>query len=216
MAELLHAIILWVENLITQLGYPGLALAMFLETVFPPIPSEAIMPFAGLLARRGVFSLGGVIVAASVGAVLGALVLYAVGRWVEERVLFILVARHGRWVGLSEDNLRQALRAFDRHGLLAVFIGRLLPGLRSVISLPAGMARMRLSTFIFMSTLGTVAWNSLLAWLGWALGDQWEVALQWIARYEEITIIVVVLAGAAYVGWRLYRRGADAPPSALA
>ncbi len=216
MTELLQTIVAWVEGLITQLGYPGLAFAMFLETVFPPIPSEAIMPFAGVLARQGVFSLWGVVASASVGALIGALVLYAIGRWVEDRMLFTVVGRYGRWIGISEDNLRQGLRVFDRYGVLAVFVCRLLPGLRSVISVPAGMARMRLSTFVAISALGTAAWNSLLAGLGWALGDQWKTAIEWIARYEDMVIIAVLLAVAGYVGWRLYRRRTDSTPSALA
>lgn len=216
MTELLQTIVAWVEGLITQLGYPGLAFAMFLETVFPPIPSEAIMPFAGVLARQGVFSLWGVIVAATVGALIGALVLYAIGRWVEDRLLLMAVGRYGRWFGVSEDNLRQGLRVFDRYGVLAVFVCRLLPGLRSVISVPAGMARMRLSTFVAISAFGTAAWNSLLAGLGWALGDQWKTAIEWIARYEDMVIIALVLAAAGYIGWRLYRRRTDSTPSALA
>ncbi len=139
MTDILSALIAWVEWVITEAGYPGLVLAMLLETVFPPIPSEAILPFAGVLTRRGVFDLWGVVTAATIGSVAGAGLLYALGRWVEDHILIRAVRRYGRWIGLTEAALERALNAFERHGWAAVFLGRLLPGLRSFISIPAGM-----------------------------------------------------------------------------
>ena len=108
MTDILRAILAWVEWVIAEAGYPGLALAMLLETVFPPIPSEAILPFAGVLARRGTFDLAGIVVAATLGSVAGALILYGVGRWVEDHVVVALVRRYGRWIGLSEATLARA------------------------------------------------------------------------------------------------------------
>ncbi len=212
---LLQMILAWVEAMITQAGYPGLVLAMVIETVFPPVPSEAILPFAGILARRGVFDLWGVIVAATLGSVLGALILYVAGRWAEEHILLGLVQRYGRWIGLSEPLFLRVLAVFDRHGALAVFVGRLLPGLRSFISIPAGMAPMRLSIFLAATALGSSLWNSLFTLLGWWLGDHWEDAIAWVAVYEEAILLVAVVAFVAYAVWSWVRRIAPkAPPSA--
>ncbi|MBL8094821.1 MAG: DedA family protein [Anaerolineales bacterium] len=218
MTEILSALIAWVEWVITEAGYPGLVLAMLLETVFPPIPSEAILPFAGVLTRRGVFDLWGVVIAATIGSVAGAGLLYALGRWVEDHILITAVRRYGRWIGLTEAALERALNAFERHGWVAVFLGRLLPGLRSFISIPAGMARMKLSTFLAATTLGSALWNTVFAALGWALGDHWESALHWLALYEEAILLVAAGLVVIYALWRLTRRATDtgAPPSAPA
>lgn len=216
MADILRAILAWVEWVIAEAGYPGLALAMLLETVFPPIPSEAILPFAGVLARRGTFDLAGIVVAATLGSVAGALILYGVGRWVEDHVVVALVRRYGRWIGLSEATLARALTAFQRHGLVAVFVGRLLPGLRSIISIPAGMARLRMSTFLLVTALGSGLWNALFAFAGWYLGEHWEAALKWVAVYEEAALVLVIAIAAAVIGWALRNRPTGAPPAAPA
>lgn len=216
MSDLLRDIVGWVERVITEVGYPGLALAMFLETVFPPIPSEIILPFAGVLARRGELDPAGVVVAATVGSLAGAGALYAIGHWVEDHVLIGLVRRYGRWVGLTERGFLRALAAFERHGVAAVFFGRLLPGLRSIISLPAGMSRMRIAAFVLATVAGSAVWNALFGGLGWFFGEHWEAALTWIALYEEVVLVGLGVALAAYGGWWLFRRGrgAGAPPTA--
>jgi len=214
MTDVLRTILAWVEALITDMGYLGLVIAMMLEAVVPPVPSEAILPFAGILARQGVFDLWGVIAAATVGSVLGALVLYGLGRWAEEHILLGIVRRHGRWVGLTEAMLLRALAAFDRHGVLAVLIGRLFPGLRSFISIPAGMAPMRLSSFLAATALGSTLWNGLFAVLGWWLGDHWEDMLVWVALYEEAIVIVTVLGTIIYAMWWTVRRFVTQTPTA--
>ncbi len=216
MSEWLRVIVGWVERVITEAGYPGLAFAMFLETVFPPIPSEVILPFAGMLARRGELDPAGVVAAATIGSLAGAGALYAIGRWVEDHMLIGLVRRYGRWIGLTERAFLRALTVFERHGVAAVFLGRLLPGLRSIISLPAGMSHMRILAFVLATVAGSAVWNALFGGLGWFFGEHWEAALTWIEIYEEAVLIGLGLALAAYAGWWLYRRGrgAGAPPSA--
>ncbi len=214
MTGLLEQLRSWIEYLIAALGYGGIALVMALESVFPPIPSELVMPFAGFLvacqttpeiskACEGAqFSLWGVTAAGTVGAVAGALVLYYLGYWTGEARLRPFVQRFGRWFFFSEADLDTSLAYFDRHGKPAVFFGRLVPLIRSLISLPAGLRRMHLPTFLVMTTLGSALWSGGLAFLGLTLGNRWEEVIGWLARYQNI---VFVLFGLAISFW-LFRK----------
>jgi len=164
----------WIQNTMTSLGYPGVALLMFLENVFPPIPSELIMPLAGFTASRGELSFVGVVLAGSLGSLLGQLPLYYLGRWVGEEKLVAWADRYGKWLTVSGDDIRRADDWFDRHGHKTVFFARLVPGLRSLISIPAGLSEMCLVTFLVYSALGTGLWALLLAALGGLLGENYE------------------------------------------
>jgi membrane protein DedA with SNARE-associated domain len=220
MAELLEQLAHFSERVIEQLGYPGIALVMLLETVFPPLPSEVIMPFAGFLVSRGRLDGVGAVAAGTLGAVLGALMLYYAGRWAEDHVIVGFVRRYGRWLTLSEQDLLNALKIFDRHGDAIVFLGRLLPGVRSLISVPAGMDHMRLGRFLVFTTLGSALWNAALAYAGYWLGDRWETILELVERYEEVVFVGLGLPALAALGahlwhWRRTRsKPTDAPPEA--
>ena len=196
----------WVLDIMQQLGYAGVVLLMFLENVFPPIPSEIIMPAAGFAAARGELSLTGVIIAGGVGSVLGAVVLYYVGRLLNEERLIALTDRYGKWLLISSDDIRQADDWFDRHGPKIVFFGRLLPGVRSLLSIPAGMANMPMGQFLLYTSLGTTLWSGLLAVAGYQLGANYEQIEGWIAPISQIILGICILLAVIFILRRVQKR----------
>jgi membrane protein DedA with SNARE-associated domain len=193
----------WIQQLMTSLGYPGVALLMFLENVFPPIPSELVMPLAGFTAGTGELSFVGVVIAGAVGSLLGQLPLYYLGRWVGEDKLVVWADRYGKWLTVSGDEVKKADDWFDRHGPKAVFFARLVPGLRSLISIPAGLSDMRLLPFLLYSALGTTLWALLLAGAGALLGENYQVVDTYLGPAG-----LVILGGTlvAAVIWIMRRR----------
>ncbi|MEZ5364258.1 MAG: DedA family protein [Bryobacterales bacterium] len=165
----------WVEQIITRLGYIGVALLTAAENLFPPLPSEVILPLAGFAAARGELSIAGTIAAGAAGSLLGTSAYYFAGYLVSERRLKEWTLSYGGWTGIDDRDLDRARRWFERYGHWAILICRCVPGLRTVISLPAGMNRMRLGPFLFYSSVGTLLWTALLtlggAWLEIATGE---------------------------------------------
>jgi membrane protein DedA with SNARE-associated domain len=206
LSQFLDWLATFATNVIDALGYPGIAFLIFLENLFPPIPSEAILPLAGFLAGQGRMVLPAVIVAATIGAVAGALVLYGVGAWFGDHRLRWLVNRYGKWVAFSEADLDLANGWFDRHGGKAVLLCRLLPIVRSIISVPAGLRRMPLPVFILYTALGAGLWNSALVLGGWWLGENWEEVGHYVSYLEYPVLIAAVLAVAWYVWKRILSR----------
>lgn len=192
----------WITGFITEYGYGALVALMLLENLFPPIPSELIMPFAGYVAARGDLHPAGVVAAGSAGSLLGAVAWYAVGYWVGIDRLKRFAARHGRWITLSAEEVDQAQRWFARFGGIAVGVGRLIPAVRSIISVPAGVAQMRLDRFLLWSTIGTTAWSALLVMLGYQLGTRFSEVERWLS---PVSWAIVLSALAVYV-YRLVRR----------
>lgn len=191
----------WIIGFIEQYGYLGVAALMMLENVFPPIPSELIMPFAGYVGARGTLSPWGVLLAGVAGSIAGTLPWYWLGRRVGRERVLRLVARYGRWLTVSTDDVVCAEHWFQRWGVHSVLLGRLVPAVRSVISLPAGIEAMPLATFLFWSTLGTTVWTALLLGLGFVLEDRYEQVARFV---DPISTAVVVGCVAVYV-WRLIR-----------
>ncbi|WP_027132606.1 DedA family protein [Geminicoccus roseus] len=183
----------WITNLVEHTGYAGIALLMLAENVFPPIPSELIMPLAGFAAERGQFSIAGVVLAGTVGSVLGALFWYYLGRWMGLRRLRGWAERRGRWLTISPDEVDRSKAWFDRHAGMAVFIGRLVPAVRTLISVPAGIARMPLGWFLLYSTVGTGVWTALLAGAGYVLGSQYELVQGWLNPVSNVVAAGLVL-----------------------
>jgi membrane protein DedA with SNARE-associated domain len=188
----------WVIRLIDGTGYLGVFLLMLLETVFPPIPSEVIMPVAGLRAANGPMTIGGVVAAGTAGAMAGNLFWYLVARWVGVRRLKKFIDRRGRWLALDWCDVEKIEKLFGRFGSWIVLVARMLPTARTMISVPAGFLRMHLASFFLWSAFGTAVWSGLLALAGYGLGMQF-------GRVEEIVgpvssgIIGLILLG--YV-WR--------------
>lgn len=183
----------WITHLLDQLGYVGIALLMFLENVFPPIPSELIMPLAGFDAARGDMNVYLVILSGSVGSLAGATFWYAVGRWIGEDRLKHFASRHGRLLTLSAGEVERVNRWFDAHNEKAVLLGRLVPAVRTLISVPAGIFEMPLSKFLIYSTIGTVAWTALLTFAGYMLGNRYQLVETWINPVSNVVVAAIVL-----------------------
>ncbi|WP_026370374.1 DedA family protein [Kallotenue papyrolyticum] len=198
----------WIEQLITTLGYAGIALLMFVANFIPFFPSDLIMPFAGFVASQGKLSLLGVTLAGTLGSVAGQLPLYYLGRWLGSRPLPAWLQRHGRWFGFTPQALARAQRWFDKHGALAVLICRLIPTMRALISLPAGMARMALGRFMLYSTIGIGLWTLLVTALGFSLGRHYTKAAGYL---ETLTVVALALLLALAGAWWLTRRQSRQP-----
>ena len=186
-------------DVIVSIGEIGVGLLTFVETVIPPIPSEIVLSLSGYLAERGRMSLLGVIVAATLGGVLGALLLYALGAWLGETRAKMLLAKLPL-VDLTD--METASGWFQRHGPSVVFFGRFVPIVRSLVSLPAGAQRMQLWRFVGLTTLGSVIWNTLLIGAGYLLGTQYD-RIEGYLRYLDY---LVVLAVVVVVGWLIIRK----------
>jgi membrane protein DedA with SNARE-associated domain len=193
----------WIIQLIERFSYGGIALLMALENVFPPIPSELIMPFAGFVAARGDLSPVGVVLAGAAGSLAGTLPWYWLGRKIGRERLGHWVERHGRWFTMSTQDLERAEQWLERHGGAAVLFGRLVPAVRSVISMPAGVTRMPMASFLLWSSAGTLVWTSALAALGFALESQYERIAEYLDIVTKVVLGAIVLA---YV-WRVLRFG---------
>jgi membrane protein DedA with SNARE-associated domain len=197
----------WVQDVIEQLGYLGVALLVVLENVFPPIPSEIVLPFAGFVAQRGSDSVVLMILAATVGSVIGALIMYWIAAVIGDERLHAFTRKFGKWVQIREADLTRAEEWFDRHAVSAVLVGRCVPLIRSVVSIPAGFRRMKLVPYIAYTFLGSLVWNIALVGAGAMLGENWERVEPVVATFQwlVIVLIVAVVARLAYVVYRRRR-----------
>lgn len=193
----------WIQNLMDSMGYLGILLLMILENVFPPIPSELIMPSAGFAAARGDMTLGMVILMGTLGSVIGTLPLYYIGRAFGEDKLVAWADKHGKWLTLSGKDIKKADDWFDRHGAGAVLFGRMVPGIRSLLSLPAGMSEMPLPKFLTYSAIGSALWSAALAYAGYALGENYDRVEQYVGPASKI-ILGLLVVGAVF--WFVRRR----------
>ena len=196
----------WVQDVIERLGAIGVALLVILENVFPPIPSEIVLPFAGFVAQRGDGSVVLMIVAATAGAVVGALILYYVAALIGPVRLGAFIAKFGRWFGVKPADLARAEQWFDRHAVAAVLLGRCVPLIRSVVSVPAGFRRMPLVPFIAYTALGSAVWNTALIGAGAALGNQWENVEPYVAILQWLVIAAIALFLTWFVYGKIRRR----------
>jgi membrane protein DedA with SNARE-associated domain len=203
MAEFLEQMRIWVEQVILTLGYFGIALVMFIENIFPPIPSEVVMPFAGSLVAKGELTFSGVLISGTIGAVVGATAIYYLGVWLEASKIRTWFGKYGRFLLMSEADFDQAMATFDKNGKKMVLAGRVIPTIRSLISLPAGLEEMRVPTFLLYTSLGTVVWNIILAYGGFLLGQNWEAILAWVRRYETAIWVGLAILTVYFVYRRL-------------
>ena len=202
--EQLNTVAQWAVSLMESLGGPGAGLAIALENLFPPLPSEIILPLAGFTASRGTFGLAEVLLWTTLGSVVGALVLYALGAWFGRDRLRWIVAR----VPLMRvADVDRAEAWFARHGAKAVFVGRMIPLFRSLISIPAGIERMPLGRFTLLTTAGSAIWNTVFVLAGYVLGENWGLVEQYADILQKVVIVTVVIAVVGFVVVRL-RRGA--------
>jgi membrane protein DedA with SNARE-associated domain len=193
-------------------GYAAIFAAMFLENLFPPIPSELIMPLGGFYVQQGQLSLIPVVLAGLLGTVLGALPWYGVGRLVNEERIEHWLSRHGRWIGISPQELNRSRTWFSRHGTALVFWGRLVPGIRTLISVPAGIEMMPMVPFLIWTTAGSLIWTLLLTVAGMLLGEGYSNVELWIepvARVIKVVLVLAVLAAGAWLGLRIWKKRQD-------
>ena len=186
----------WIIGTITDLGYLGIFLLMLVEAVFPPIPSELIIPFAGFSAAEGNLDFLGVVVAATLGSLAGMIPWYLVGRLFGLDRVRRLADRHGRWFTLNADEIDRAAIWFVRYGPLIVLFGRLLPIIRTLISIPAGLAGMPVLPFVLYSALGMLLWNTVLVSAGYILHEHYHLVEAWI---DPLTLVVLGAVVALYV-----------------
>ncbi|MEV7198163.1 DedA family protein [Streptomyces sp. NPDC093510] len=190
----------WAAGLVDTLGGPGAGLAIALENLFPPLPSEVILPLTGFAAGQGVISLASALFWTTLGSVVGAAALYGIGAWFgRERM-------HALWARLplvKTSDLERTEAWFAKHGTKAVLLGRMVPIFRSLISVPAGVERMRLPLFLALTTLGSLVWNSVLVMAGYWLGDQWDAVETYVGLLSKAVLILVVGAVAVYVAVRV-------------
>jgi membrane protein DedA with SNARE-associated domain len=194
----------WVTSVIETLGYPGLTVLVALENIFPPIPSELILPLAGFLTGQNRFSFPLVLVATTLGSLLGALLLYGIGMAAGQRGVRRLFERYGHLALLTPDDLARAERWFDRYGPVAVFVGRLIPVVRSLVSIPAGYRRMPIGQFLLLTGFGSVLWNGALVTLGWILGENWHQVEDYVGWLQYLVVAALVFLILRFV-WK--RRG---------
>lgn len=188
----------WIVRMVEQTGYLGVALLMFAENLFPPIPSELILPLAGFTAARGDMSLPLVVAAGTAGALAGALFWYVIGRWVGSDRLKHWAEHHGRWLTIAPDEVDRASAHFREHGGRAVLIGRMIPAVRTLISIPAGVTGMALTPFLLYTALGTVIWTTFLATAGYLLEDRYQQVAGWLNPVSNIVAVGIAL-------WYAYR-----------
>ncbi|MEV3991002.1 DedA family protein [Streptomyces sp. NPDC049837] len=194
----------WINSLMDTLGAPGAGLAIALENLFPPLPSEVILPLAGFASASGRIDLIAALLWTTAGSVMGALALYGVGALLgRERT--IAVASRLPLVKVADIERTEAW--FGRHGTKAVFFGRMVPVFRSLISVPAGVERMPLPVFLGLTTLGSAIWNTVFVLAGYALGDNWEQVTQYVSLYSKVVLVVAAGAVMAFVGVRILRPG---------
>ena len=209
----------WVQDVINQFGYLGVALLVVIENVFPPIPSEIVLPFAGFVAQQGASAVNatagaaqsdttvvGMMIAATVGSVVGALILYFVSAAIGPERLRQFVERFGKWFGVKSSDLVRAEEWFDRRSVVAVLVGRCVPLIRSIVSIPAGFRRMKLMSFVVLTAIGSAVWNIALIGAGAVLGDQWERVGEYVGVFQWLVIAAVLLLLVRFVVSRLKNR----------
>jgi len=195
LASLLSSLSQFALDIISSLDYGGIVAVMAIENVFPPIPSEVVMPFAGYLVAQGQFNLVIAILMGTLGSVIGAIFWYLFGLWGNELIIRNFFRKFGKYLFVSENDLDKSLEYFKGRGELIIFTGRLIPIIRSLISIPAGLAKMSWSKFLLFTTLGTSIWTVILTIAGKILGENWEIVGGWLKKYEYFVLTVLTIAG---------------------
>lgn len=195
----------WIINFMEEFGYIGVFLLICLENLFPPIPSELILTFGGFMTFQTNLTVIGVITVATAGSVAGAIILYWLGALIGVRRIEKIVDRWGHILRVKKEDVEKADQWFQKYGYWTVFICRLIPILRSLISIPAGMARMNFWIFLFFTTTGSIIWNSILVGLGAKVGDNWESIIEYMDVYSNIAYVIIGLVGIVVIVY-LFRR----------
>ncbi|MCD7036175.1 DedA family protein [Metabacillus sp. GX 13764] len=196
----------FITHFMEQYGYAGIFLIIALENIFPPIPSEVILPFGGFMTTNSNLSLIGVIIASTAGSIAGAVILYWIGRVLSVERLEKIVDKYGHILRIKKKDIHRADKWFDKYGPWTVLFCRMIPLVRSLISIPAGMSGMNLKVFLLFSTIGTLIWNTLLISLGAALGDSWSTIVNAIGVYSKVVYVILAFILVAVFIWYTKRK----------
>lgn len=196
----------WITDIMEQFGYLGIFLLMCLENVFPPIPSELILPFGGFMTTTSELSVLGVIFAATGGSILGAIILYGIGLLLDVERLLKIVDKWGKLLHVKQQDILKADEWFDKHGYWTVLFCRMIPFIRSMISIPAGMSNMKFFIFLFFTSVGTLIWNSLLVGAGALLGQSWEKVLYYMGIYSNIIYVIFAILAVAILFYFILKK----------
>ncbi|WP_160036982.1 DedA family protein [Paenibacillus sp. An7] len=199
----------WITSFMEQFGYIGIALIIALENVFPPIPSEIVLPFGGFMTTYTSLTVFWVIVAATIGSVVGAVILYGVGLLLDVERLEKIVDRWGHILRIKKEDIHKADAWFDKYGYWTVLFCRMIPLVRSLISIPAGMSNMKFGLFLVYTTIGTLIWNTILVLVGATLGSNWHEITDFIGVYSNFAYAIIAIAGIAFLIW-FFRRNKKA------
>ena len=194
----------YIIEIMDKFGYIGTFLLILLENVFPPIPSEVILTFGGFMTTSTSMTVIGTIIAATIGSLLGAVILYYIGHILNRERLDVIVKKYGHILRLKVSDLDKADAWFEKYGYRTIFFCRMVPILRSLISIPAGMAEMKFNLFLLYTTLGTLIWNTALVTAGAMLGENWEKVLEFMDVYSNIAYGAIFIAIAGFIGYKLY------------
>ncbi|WP_035051838.1 DedA family protein [Carnobacterium pleistocenium] len=196
----------WIQGIMEQFGYIGVFLLIMVENLFPPIPSEIILTFGGFMTTSTNLTIWGVILASTLGSMIGAMILYGIGLLLDVKRLEKIVDRWGHILRLTRDDIHKADKWFDKYGIWTVFFCRFVPLIRSLISLPAGMSNMNFGLFLFFTTIGSLIWNTVLIYLGAAVGSQWEVIVHYMDIYSNIAYALMAIAIVVFIFWFIKKR----------
>ena len=206
LGNLLDSLKIWVEGIISTGGYPGLYFVMFLENLFPPIPSEVVLPLAGSLSLTGRFTIPLITIVGMFGSLTGAFLFYAVGKWLGEVRVRGFIGKFGKYALLSVEDFDKSIGWLAKYDDWVTFFSRMVPIVRSLISIPAGIASMNLAKFSFYTILGTALWSLILSYAGRLLGEQWPVITDFINTYQNIVLAVGLFALTAFITNRLVKK----------
>jgi membrane protein DedA with SNARE-associated domain len=181
----------WIIDFMEEFGYLGIFLMIALENIFPPIPSEIVLSFGGFMTTQSDLTVTGVVISSTLGAVVGAIILFYIGRLLDVERLERIVERWGHLLRTDKEDIHKANAWFHRYGIWTVFFCRMVPIVRSLISIPAGMAKMNFPLFLLFTTVGSLIWNMVLVNLGAALGASWSKVLEYMSVYQDIVIVIV-------------------------
>lgn len=198
----------WITAVMENYGYAGIFFLILIENIFPPIPSEIVLTVGGFMTTTAAMTIPGVIAASTAGSVSGAVILYYLGRWLSVEKLEGLVESHGKWLRIKKQDLYKADAWFDRYGVWTVFFGRLIPVVRSLISIPAGMSGMTLKWFLLFTTAGTLIWNTILVTIGAAVGENRAAIMRQMELYSNV-VYVLLIVGVFLMVWYFIRKSRD-------
>lgn len=201
---MIENIVTWLENIIRTVGYPGIFLTVTLESLFAPIPSEALMPFIGYMVYQGQFNLYLTIIVTALGGYFGTLPFYFIG-YAGNNFFERFLRRFGKYLFISNESIDKVFEMFKTKGNKIIFFGRLIPTVRSLVSFPAGVAKMNFLVFTIYSIAGSLIWSCMLVLVGFLLGEQWTVAIKWLSGYGNAVVIILCIAVVLYMGYSVYK-----------